>query len=53
MEREKTRLRFDRHGGFFIEVAVSPAEGVTMSWGEQIPLAKVGVDTVIRTHVFA
>jgi hypothetical protein len=35
MEREKTRLRFDRHGGFFIEVAVSPAEGVTMSWGSK------------------
>ncbi|WP_339542987.1 DUF4304 domain-containing protein [Pseudomonas sp. JAI120] len=35
-------FQFDRHGGgFAIEVAVSPAEGVTMSWGEQIPPTKV------------
>jgi hypothetical protein len=37
-------FQFDRHGGgFVIEVGVSPAEGVTMSWGEHIPPTKVVV----------
>ncbi|MGG5284086.1 DUF4304 domain-containing protein [Pseudomonas viridiflava] len=40
-------FQFDRQeGGFAIEVAFSPAEGVTMSWGEQIPPAKV-----VATHL--
>ncbi|MEC4168752.1 MULTISPECIES: DUF4304 domain-containing protein [unclassified Pseudomonas] len=40
-------FQFDKHGGgFVIEVAVSPTEGVTLHWGEQIPAAKV-----VATHL--
>jgi hypothetical protein len=35
-------LQFNRYGGsFVVELAVCAAEGVTMSWGEEIPPNKV------------
>lgn len=35
-------FQFNRHGGsFVVELAVCPADGVTMSWGEKIPPNKV------------
>jgi hypothetical protein len=41
-------FQFDKHGGgFVVEVAVSPTEGVTMPWGEQIPPGKV-----LATHLY-
>ena len=37
-------FQFDKYGGgFTVEVAVSPLEGVTLAWGEHVPAAKVVV----------
>jgi hypothetical protein len=42
-------FQFDKWGGgFVVEVASCPSEGVTMNWGEQIPPAKVTAQHVSR-----
>ena len=35
-------FQFDRHGGgFVVELAVCPADGFTLSWGEHVPASQV------------
>jgi len=42
-------FQFDKWGGgFVVEIAACPAQGVTMHWGEQIPPAKVTAHHVNR-----
>ena len=46
-------FQFDKHGGgFVVEVAVSPTEGVTLHWGEQIPAAKWSPRICIPINAF-
>ena len=44
-------FQFNRYGGsFVVELAICPADGVTTSWGEEIPPNKVTAHDVSERH---
>jgi Domain of unknown function (DUF4304) len=44
-------FQFDRHGGgFVVEIATSPSEGVTMHWGEHRPPETVTAHDIDPAH---
>ncbi|WP_189655310.1 DUF4304 domain-containing protein [Heyndrickxia sp. FSL K6-6286] len=44
-------FQFNKWGGsFVVELAICPIKGVTMSWGEQVPLNKVTAHHINRRY---